>query len=83
MTTETFVDDDGRVIEREVLPDALREVAVARVVSLSPPAVRLPGRQRPARVHARVAGLSVAVNDLVLVARVEQGVVAIGKVEVI
>jgi hypothetical protein len=83
MTIETYVDADGRLVEAEVLADVFREVFVGRVVSLSPAKVTVPGRELPVRVHARMVGLTVAVDDFVLLARVEQGVVAIGKVEVI
>lgn len=83
MTVERFTDEQGRLVERQVVPDALRQVAVARVVSLSPPSVRLQGRRDPVRVAARVVGLTVSVGDFVLIVRAEQGVVAVGKVETI
>lgn len=82
MRVERFVDADGVVRDRQVRPDSKRDVAVGRVVSLSPPAVEVPGRGR-VRVHARAVGLTVGVGDWVLCARVEQGVVAICEVEVI
>ena len=83
MTTERYINEDGVVVDTEVLPDELREVVVGRVTSLSPPMAKIPSRPDPIRVHARTVGLTVAVNDLVLLCRVEQGVVAISKVEVL
>ena len=82
MTTERYVNADGVVIESEVLPDVFREVVVAQVVDLAPPTVQLSSGRR-IRVHARTVGLTVQLLDRVLVCRVEQGVVAISKVEVI
>ena len=81
MTTETYVDDHGRLIERRLKPDTQRELAVARVVDLSPPTVRAFGHN--IRIHARLDGVNVSVGDFVLVCRVEQGAVALGKVQVL
>lgn len=81
MTTERIQLSDGRVVDREVRPDVKRENVIARVVSLSPPTVAAFGGQW--RIHARTAGLSVAVGDFVLVCRVEQGAIAVSKVELI
>ena len=78
---DRYTDSDGNVIESEVKPDDLREVAVGRVASLNPARASLGGRVF--RVHARTVGLTVAVGDWVLLARVEQGVVVVAKVEVL
>ena len=77
---ERFVNADGVVVETEVTPDAVREIAVGRVVSLVPPMVRIPGREQPVPIAARFDGLSVVVGDFVAIFRVEQGVVAMSKV---
>jgi len=80
---ETFVDEQGRVIDRQVMPDEQRELMVAKVVSLSPPSVKIKGRSQPVPIAARLSGVTVQVDDFVLICRVEQGVIAIGKVEVL
>lgn len=69
MTTERVQMSDGRVVDRELKPDAKREIAVGRVTSLKPPSVQVPGFGR-LRVAAVAVGLSVAVGDWVCVARV-------------
>jgi len=69
MTVETFTDERGRVRQRQLKEDAHREVAVARVVALSPPTVDVPGFG-VLRIHARTVGLVPAVDDWVFVARV-------------
>jgi len=85
--TERIQLSDGRVIETEVRDNAAREIAVARVHSLSPPMVVLPGRQLPVRIHARAVGLTVGVGDLVLCCRVStpagERAVAMMQVEVL
>ena len=79
MSTETFVDDRGRLRERRVMPDERRELQVARVVSLAPVVVELNGRER--QLHKRLTSLSaIAVGDYILVCRVEQGLIAVGEV---
>ena len=79
MSTETFVDDRGRLRERRVMPDERRELQVARVVSIAPVVVELNGRER--QLHKRLASLSaIAVGDYILVCRTEAGIIALGEV---
>lgn len=60
---------DGRIVDREMRPDSKRDQGIARVVSLTPPRVALPG-VGDVRVKAVAAGLTVAVGDWVFAARV-------------
>ncbi len=81
MTTETYVNADGHLIDTEVLPDAMRELQVAEVVSLSPVVVQVGDRRRT--LHKRLESIDVAnvtVGTRLLVCRVEQGVIAVGVV---
>ena len=69
VTVERVTLSDGRQVDREVRPDGRRDVSVARVVSLSPPAVDVPG-VGVMRVSAITQGLTVVVGDWVFAARV-------------
>ena len=81
MSTERIIDPDGRVIDRQIKPDHQRELVVATVTSLNPPTVEVFGNEWP--IHARIEGVTVQVGDKVLTCRVEQGQIAIGKIEVL
>ena len=83
MTTERFTDAQGRVRERQVVADGRRPLQVARIVSLAPVVVEVLATGQRARLYRRLASLdvgSVGVGDLILVAAVEQGLIAIGEV---
>lgn len=83
MTTETHVDDQGRVREARVTPDVKAPLQVARVISMSPVVVEVLATGRRAQLFKRLRSLDVAqvgVGDLVLVAKVEQGLIALGEV---
>ena len=80
VATERFVNADGVVVETELTPDAVREISVGRVVSLSPPLVQVSDREKPVPIAARFDGLRIAEGDFVAIFRVEHGVVAMSKV---
>ena len=84
MSTERYVDDQGRVIDSEVMPDHMRELQVVRVVSLTPTVVELLSNGRAFQVYKRLASLDVAavtVGTLLLACRVEQGgIIILGEV---
>lgn len=80
--TETYVEDDGRVVTAEVTPDDQREIVAVKVTSKNPPMVVAPsGREFP--VGARAVGLAVEVGDWVAAFRCSIGVVALAKLEVL
>ena len=72
MITETWVDESGRVIESEVMPDDQRDFTVGKVTSKSPPLVKIPQRPDPVPINARAVGMTVEIGDLVAVFRVSQ-----------
>ena len=81
MTTETYIDDRGRLRERRIVPDERRELQVARVVSLAPVVVELNGRER--QLHKRLASIdvgNVTVGTLLLCCATEAGIIAVGEV---
>ena len=83
MTTETYIDDRGRLRESRVLPDAKAPLQVAEVISLTPMVVEVLATGRRAQLFKRLRSLDVAqvgVGDLLLVAKVEQGLIAVGEV---
>jgi len=83
MTTETYIDDRGRLRESRVRPDAKAPLQVAEVISLTPVIVEVLATGRRAQLFKRLASLDVAqigVGDTLLVAKVEQGLIAVGKV---
>lgn len=83
MTVESFIDERGRVRERQVQPDDRRPLQVCRIVSLAPVVVEVLATGQRARLFKRLASLdvpAVGVGDLVLVCQVEQGLIALGEV---
>ncbi len=81
MTTERYVNADGVVIDTEVLPDTMRELQVAEVVSVAPVVVQVLSSGRQAQLHKRLASMAaVQVGDLVLVCRVDAGLICVGEV---
>ena len=81
MITERYIDERGRARDRRVMPDARRELQVARVVSLAPVVVEVDGREF--QLHKRLASINVGnvgIGTLLLCCRVEQGVIAVGEV---
>jgi hypothetical protein len=81
MTMIKNVGPDDVVTWSEPTPAAKQQVVVGKVLSLVPPKVKIPGRDQPVRITGRAPGLTVAVDDLVMVVRVGADVVAICKVE--
>jgi regulator of RNase E activity RraA len=86
MTVETVHGDDGVVRQHRVKPDSKRELSVARVVSLSPPTIKVPGFGE-VRVRAITDGLTVAPGDWVLAVRLRvgkrEGVAVISKMQLL
>ena len=83
MSTETYIDDRGRLRESRVRPDAKAPLQVAEVISLTPVIVEVLATGRRAQLFKRLRSLDVAqvgVGDLLLVAKVEQGLIAVGEV---
>jgi len=88
MTTETYIDDQGRLRESRVRPDAKAPFQVAEVISLTPVVVEVLATGRRAQLYKWVrplnvpqsAPVEVGVGDLLLVAKVEQGLIAMGEV---
>ena len=83
MTTETYIDDRGRLRESRVRPDVKAPLQVAEVISLTPVIVEVLATGRRAQLFKRLRSLDVAqvgVGDLLLVAKVEQGLIAVGEV---
>ena len=81
--TEQYVNADGVLIETQVKPDSMREIAVGTVTSKNPPLVKIPHRPDPVPIHARTIGLTVEVGDLVAIFRTVQGTVALAKIDVL
>ena len=83
MSIETHIDDRGRLRESRVRPDSKAPLQVAEVISLTPVIVEVLATGRRAQLFKRLRSLDVAqvgVGDLLLVAKVEQGLIAIGEV---
>jgi|GEM_PF-4887072 len=78
-----FIDEDGKVVQREEKPDDQRCTVLGEVTCVTPLTVRIPDRPDPVPVTAAVVGLEVAVGDFVSIFRVALGLVATAKIEVL